>query len=321
VLLIARLALALAFAIAGAAKLVDRGGTRRMLAAFGVPGGAGALALPAIELAVAAALIPAASARWGAIAAAVLLVAFTAAVVRVLLRGERPDCRCFGAVGARPVGGWTLGRNGVLLVLALFVAADGASLEAVAIAAGVAVAALAVANAAFSWQLLRQNGRLWAHIETLEERLPAPAGPKAGDPAPDFDLPDLHGFELGLDDVLERDRPALVVFTDPECGACDPLVPQLGRLQQDAAAARRVVVVSRGDLDRNRVKASEHGLGPVLLQHDFEVAQAYGVHGLPAAVAIDAAGRFEGDMATGATEVGHALARIDGGVAVTEWAP
>src|SRR5262249_33763495 len=200
-------------------------------------------------------------------------------------RGERPDCRGFGALAARPVGGWTLARNAVLLALAVVVAADGASLEALAIAAGGVVAALAVGNAAFSWQLLQQNGRLWARVEELEERLPRP-GPRPGDQAPDFDLPDLHGFELGLDDVLAGGRPALVVFPAPGCAACAPLVPQLGRLQHDAGAARRLVIVSRGDVARNQAKASEHGLDPVLLQRDFEVASAYGVRGLPAAVPL-----------------------------------
>jgi methylamine dehydrogenase accessory protein MauD len=317
-LLIARLVLAAAFAVAAVAKLVDRDGTRRMLTAFGAPEGAW-LALPAVELVVAAGLVPAASAQWAGIAAAVLLVVFSAAIVRALLRGERPDCRCFGAVGARPVGGWTLARNGALLLLALFVAADGISVEGLAIAGGAIVAALAVANAAFSWQLLQQNGRLWGRIEELEERLPA-RGPRPGELAPDFDLPDLRGFEMGLDDVLVRDKPSLIVFTDPQCGACEPLLPDIARLQRDEDAERTVVVISRGAVDENRAKASEHGLD-LLLQNDFEVARAYGAAGLPAAVALDAQARFEGRVATGAIEVRQALAGVDDPVAITEWTP
>ena len=59
------------FVAAGAAKLADRAGSRQAVAAFGVPSLATPLAtlLPLAELAVAAALIPAASAWWGALGA------------------------------------------------------------------------------------------------------------------------------------------------------------------------------------------------------------------------------------------------------------
>jgi methylamine dehydrogenase accessory protein MauD len=171
---------------------------------------------------------------------------------------------------------------------------------------------------------LLQNGRLWARIEELEARLPA-ANPGTGQLAPDFDLPDLHGFEHGLDDLLACGEPALVIFTDPRCGACDPLLPEVGRLQRDESVPRRVVVISRGDVDENRAKASEHGLVQVMLQADFEVARAFGAVGLPAAVRLDRAGRSERGPALGAAAVAEALAEVrgsfDGRLMVEEWTP
>jgi uncharacterized membrane protein YphA (DoxX/SURF4 family) len=83
--LIARLVLAVAFAVAGAAKLADLAGSRRAIEEFGLPRPLalplGTL-LPLTEIAVAAALIPIASGWWGALAALALLVVPSASGAR-----------------------------------------------------------------------------------------------------------------------------------------------------------------------------------------------------------------------------------------------
>jgi uncharacterized membrane protein YphA (DoxX/SURF4 family) len=126
--LVARLLLAAAFAIAGAAKLTDLGASRAALAEFGLPHRmaipAGTL-LPFAELATAVALVPAATARAGATAALVLLLVFSAAVASSLARGESPNCQCFGQLRAAPVGPSTLARNFALALLAGFVLVAG----------------------------------------------------------------------------------------------------------------------------------------------------------------------------------------------------
>ena len=78
-LLGARLVLAAVFGIAGVAKLLDRPGAREALAGFGLSARLAAslsVALPAVELSVAAALVPRASAWWGGLGALGLLLAF-----------------------------------------------------------------------------------------------------------------------------------------------------------------------------------------------------------------------------------------------------
>ncbi|HEX2707627.1 MAG TPA: MauE/DoxX family redox-associated membrane protein, partial [Solirubrobacterales bacterium] len=125
IVLVARIVLAAVFAVAGVGKLVRGSGTEATMAEFGVSDGLRrplALALPLAELAIAVALLPAATAPWAGVAAVLVLIAFTTAVARVLARGEEVDCNCFGSLGPSLITGWTLSRNGALLVLAAVVA-------------------------------------------------------------------------------------------------------------------------------------------------------------------------------------------------------
>jgi membrane associated rhomboid family serine protease len=123
-LLLARLLLALLFATSGVAKLADREGSRRAIAAFGVPSALAAplrLLLPLGELAVAAFLLPASTAWWGALGALVLFSVFVVDISINLARGRKPDCHCFGQLHSAPAGWKTLVRNGALAAVAGFV--------------------------------------------------------------------------------------------------------------------------------------------------------------------------------------------------------
>src|SRR5260370_28416045 len=79
------------------------------------------------------------------------------------------------------------------------------------------------------------------------------SGLKAGTPAPDFRLPRIDGGDLSLADL--RGERVLLVFSDPDCGPCDELAPQLQErhLQRPDLQA---LVVSRRDAEPPRVKAA-----------------------------------------------------------------
>lgn len=77
--------------------------------------------LPWLEVAVGGLLILRVVPDVAAIIAGVMLVAFTAALVRVLASGQRPPCMCFGAVRARPVSWFNVVRNVALVVVACVV--------------------------------------------------------------------------------------------------------------------------------------------------------------------------------------------------------
>ncbi|HET8629558.1 MAG TPA: MauE/DoxX family redox-associated membrane protein [Thermomicrobiales bacterium] len=323
-LLLARLALAAVFAVAGLAKLADLPGSRRAVRGFGMPEPLArplGLLLPPAELAVAAALVPRASARWGALGALALLLAFCAAIGVNLARGRAPECHCFGQLHSAPAGWPTLARNAALAALAggvLWYGRADAGASAVGWAAGLAPreaavlavgAALVVAVAGEGWLLLhvlRQNGRLLARVEALEAgaTAAAPGAPQAaglpvGSPAPAFQLPGLYGETLTLDALRAPGKPVVLVFSDPGCGPCNGLMPDLGRWQREEAALT-VAVLSRGTAAANRAKSVEHGLSRVLLQADREVAAAYRAAGTPSAVLIRPDGTIGGALAQGA---------------------
>lgn len=326
-LLVCRLLLAGVFALAGATKLADLDGSRRAVAEFGVPerlAGTVGVLLPVLELTVAALLVPLFSARFAALAAGVLLVAFCAGIANALAHGREPDCHCFGQVHSAPAGLKTLARNAVLLALAGFVAVGGwkrAGVSAthwvtrvqaawlVAIGAGLVVLCLVGFVVWFCLQLLAQNGRTLGRLEALEETLNQTlsglgmvedeplgnglqgGGLAVGSTAPAFELEDLHGERHSLASLLSAGRPLIVVFSDAGCGPCHALMPELARWQDEYADALTLAVIASGDVEQNRAKANEHGLEPVLLQKEREVSDAYESYGTPTAVVVDPDGR------------------------------
>jgi peroxiredoxin len=122
-------------------------------------------------------------------------------------------------------------------------------------------------------------------------------GLPAGTPAPPWRLPTLDGGELSLE--AYRGRRVLLVFSDPQCGPCDQLVPQLEQLHRRRPEVP-VLMVSRGEGGANRAKVAEHGLTfPVVLQKQWELSRAYGMFATPIAYLIDEDGVIAGEVAVG----------------------
>jgi thiol-disulfide isomerase/thioredoxin len=335
-LLIARLVLAGVFALAGVAKLSDLQGSRRAISDFGVPPAIAAplgLLLPVAELAVAATLLPASTAWWGALGALGLLSVFVVGISINLARGRRPDCHCFGQLHSAPAGWNTLARNGVLAAVAGFVLwagyEGGAGLSALSwvgalstaqllgLLGGVLVLALFAGQWWFLVHLLRQNGRLLVRLEAVEGslatdgRILAPSqngthvhqeaeGLPVGSAAPEFSLSGLHGETLTLEALRSSDKPVMALFTDPGCGPCNALLPEVGRWQEEHARKLTLALVSRGEVEQNKTKAQEHGLSNVLLQKDWEVSESYQVRGTPSAVLISPDAKIASPVAGGA---------------------
>lgn len=126
-------------------------------------------------------------------------------------------------------------------------------------------------------------------------------GLKAGTPAPLFRLPRLGGGELALEDL--RGSRVLLVFSDPHCGPCELLAPQLERWHRDHPDIR-VVMISRGDPEENHAKVKEHGLTfPAVLQQQWEISRRYAMFATPIAYLIDQAGVIVHEVAVGEDEI------------------
>jgi peroxiredoxin len=139
-------------------------------------------------------------------------------------------------------------------------------------------------------------GALGGKRELSESKLQRDGLP-AGTPAPDFTLPLLHGGELSLSDY--QGRKVLLVFSDPNCGPCDQLAPQLEQLARRTAAVQ-VLMVSKGEPEANRAKAAQHGLTfPILLQQQWEVSKQYAKFATPIGYLIDEEGIIAKELAIG----------------------
>ena len=334
-LLCLRVLLAGVFLVASVAKLADLRGSRAAVAGFGVPERLAAplgTLLPLAELAVAVALLPAGSAAAAAVGASALLAAFLLAIARSMARGEAPDCHCFGQLHSEPAGPRALARNLALLAVAVFVAVggwrnpgpsaiawvgrmDGAGV--VALAGGLALAVVAALTAWGLLALLRQNGRLLLRIEELEIRLDptesrSPAagglGLPLGSPAPAFHLPGLYGESVTLEALVSAEAPVLLLFTDPQCGPCNGLMPQIAAWQREHAGTLTIAVLTRGSPKDNRAKMREHGIAGVWLDDELAAYNAYRAPGTPCAVLIDRHGRIASDIAGGAQAIAGLVA-------------
>ena len=134
-------------------------------------------------------------------------------------------------------------------------------------------------------------------------------GLKAGTLAPEFRLPRLDGGELSLAKL--RGKHVLLVFSDPHCGPCQVLAPQLEKFHREHAEIS-VVMISRGELKENRAKVKEHRLTfPVVLQQRWEISRLYGMFATPVAYLIDETGVIAHDVAVGVEPILNLMADMN----------
>lgn len=196
---------------------------------------------------------------------------------------------------ADPVGFQSLGTPSALLV-----DADGKVATSLAVGADqvpVLIRDVADAGAGDS-----PSSKLRGQRNLSESRL-VRDGLKAGTPAPPFELPDLDGNTVSLEDY--RGRRVLLTFSTPDCGPCDALAPHLVKVHEEHEGNNlAVVMVGRGDLEQNRRKATQHGFKfPVVLQEGWNLSRQYGIFATPVAFLIDETGTITRDVATGVDEI------------------
>jgi peroxiredoxin/uncharacterized membrane protein YphA (DoxX/SURF4 family) len=326
VLLLARLVLVVVFLVAGVGKLLDLKGSQQAMRDFSLPGFLAAplgILLPFAELAVVVALIIPDSAWWGALGALVLLLLFVAGIAYNLTIGRKPDCHCFGVFYSAAISKNTLIRNLVLAVVALLVVALGPFTtelsmvawistlnlaEGIGLIFGILVAIVLAVETWFLFEMLRQIGKLTLRLEEVESGVttsdenaidPDWVGLPQDEDAPGFELPDLNGELVSLDALIANHKPMMLIFTSPICEPCQEMMPELGQWIREYSDEMTFVTISQGSAELNRAKATEHGISPILLQKEHEVADAFQVRGTPSAVILRIDGSIYSPLAEG----------------------
>ena len=138
-----------------------------------------------------------------------------------------------------------------------------------------------------------------------------------GVPAPDFELAGLYGETTTLAALRARQRPVLMLFTDPRCGTCASLYPDMAAWQRSHEAVFTLAVISRGTAQANLDNFTAAGISGVLLQGDNEVAHAYGIAGTPSAVLVAP----DGSLASGTAAGADAIRRLVDSVTRTKRVP
>ena len=116
--IVASVLLGVAFLVAGGSKIAAGDAWPEQARGLGAP----RLVIPVLpwfEIVLGAVLVVQVARVAAAFVALVLLLAFTALIVRRLAQGRHPPCACFGAWSAAPIGWSNVVRNLALMALAL----------------------------------------------------------------------------------------------------------------------------------------------------------------------------------------------------------
>lgn len=116
---VAAIVLGVAFLVAGGSKVAAGASWATQATDLGAPRWVVPL-LPWVEIVLGAALVTQVARRPAAVAAVVLLVAFSGLIAIRLSQGRRPPCACFGAWSTKPIGPRDLVRNTALIAVGLF---------------------------------------------------------------------------------------------------------------------------------------------------------------------------------------------------------
>ena len=329
--LVARLVLAAVFVTAGLAKLADPPGTGEAALGFGVPEALVpylARLLPLAELVVAGLLLPGVTAVSGAVAALVLLAAFSAAIAGSLAGGRAPQCHCFGQLHSAPIGPKTLVRNGVLAALAIVAVLPRHQLSAVdwigrldavgtvALVGGLAVLLLLCAGTLAFVSLLRSYGKALVRLERVERLLDSHGIVDSGNEValrsglpPGTAIPALDR----LAGVLSAGQPAMLLFMSPHCGPCRSLLPSVATWQREHSGTLTFAVAIDGGREEIVSLREELGIELVIEDDGLALYNMFRATGTPSAVLLAGDGTVASWVASGTDEieelVGQAVSR------------
>lgn len=334
VLLLIRIFLFGVFALAGIGKLMDPAGSRKAIKDFGVPTGIvpiAAVALPIVELLIAALFLFSSTSWLAAIIGLLLLLLFIGGMIHQLAKGNAPDCHCFGQIHSEPVGRSSIIRNVGFAVLALLLAIQGSGGQGLALANSPAQSIqtlltiicilLSVTLLFFVKQLSDQFSLLMDRLESMDsfDGISPAVRDDAGNPAdglpigapfPDFELPSASGKVVRFEHLLSRARPMMFIFVSPECGPCKALFPEIREWGIEFADKLDIVLVSSGDAKDNLSKFDGFQVDRLLLQEKRELAELVYAKWTPTAIVVAADGSIASHPAAGDRAIRELAERI-----------
>lgn len=323
-LLIVRLALFGILAVAGIGKILDLEGSEKAVAGFGVPEPLAkifAILIPVAELIFAACLLFTTYSWLGAAGALLLLVTFICGMLVQMIKGEAPDCHCFGQIHSEPVGAKSLVRNILIAILPVVLLVNGRTQQGLAIgeteaqiASNALLAVLIVfgiVGASYLHRLVKENSSLKRRVELIEMfdngGMPIERD-EAGDPTdslpigapfPDFQLPDTGGKVVTFEHLLADLVPKLFLFVGPTCKPCKAMLDEFVSWREEFDGRLRLVFVSRGAASENIERFGESLANGMLLQKSMEFAAQLYIKWTPSAVLVGADGNIASHPAVG----------------------
>lgn len=330
ILLLFRLILAAIFLLAGIGKFLDLKGSKKAVEDFGVPESLSkpmAVLLPAAEIFVALLLLFVQTSWFGAIGAVLLLGIFIAGMTVQMIKGNAPDCHCFGQIHSEPVSAKSLIRNVLFAVSAIVLifsgkgnqglnlfefsgdVSEGSGMQSII---GLAMVGLLGAVVYLLKQISDQQLQIMRRIEILE--LTSGEGGKTveredvghpenglliGSQSPDFVLPDLEGKSVSFESLLAKGKPVLFFYVSPTCNPCGALLPEIEQWQDELRDKVNFVFISTGKAKDNADKFGGKNLKLVLLQKDKEVVELFGAQWTPTAWLVNSDGTIASHPAAG----------------------
>lgn len=323
-LLIIRLALFGIFMIAAVGKLLDRDGSEKAVRAFGTPEPfvkTFAILIPAAELIFAYSLLFVSFSWIGAAGALLLLVTFIGGMLVQMIKGEAPDCHCFGQIHNEPVGPRSLIRNILIAILPIVLLMNGRTNQGYAlgesdgaIASNVVLVSLVVAvfvASTYLYRLAKENTALKRQLDLLEMLETGGAvieRDEAGDPTdslpigapfPDFRLPDTAGKIVTFDHLIAAPVPKVFLFVGPDCRPCKAMLDEFREWNEEFDGRIRFVFVSRGTASENVERFGDVLSDGMLLQEKMEFASKLYIKWTPAAIFVGADGNIASHPAVG----------------------
>lgn len=161
--------------------------------------------------------------------------------------------------------------------------------------------------------MLREHAALRERVDALEASIAEPLdeGLPIGGRAPPWSITTPEGDTVTAASISGRRH--LLVFADPDCRACDDLVPEVARASADGALPP-AVIVGRGD--RAAIPASWRA-STVGVEHDRDVSEAFRVDVSPYVFVVDGDGAIvNSGGAVGLRDVEELVAAGTGGTVV-----